>query len=437
MKKKILHIITSLSGGGAQRVLFRIVESSVKNKSFFDHEILNLSGSGFYEDKFKQMNIKVHNIGIPRGSFAFKHITHIIKILKNSDCDLIQTWMYHSDFLGGILAKIFTNKKILWNIRSSNLSWNLNRWHTVIIAKICSVFSYFIPSVIISNSNRAIAYHRNYGYSKKKFNLIFNGFDSQILKKNSNLREKLRSEFKIKKDDFIIGNIARWDPQKDQNNLLKAFSLIPNKKKIKLFLLGENISKQNVHLMNLIKNYDIKKDEIILHEQTDRVYDILNIFDLSVISSVGESFPNAIPESMLMEIPVISTRVGDIENVINNSTGWICEPEKSYELKNKIVFAMEEFESKKTKWLQRKNNCREKIINFFEIDEMIKNYDSIWNETINNEKFSNIKRFKNFKYKNDKPIICHIISSMSHGGAQQVLARIIRADKKNKPQPIT
>ena len=85
MKKKILHIITSLSGGGAQRVLFRLIDSSKKKNSIYDHEILNLSGKGFYQDKFEKINIKVTNVGIPRGSFSFRHLINIIKFLNNID----------------------------------------------------------------------------------------------------------------------------------------------------------------------------------------------------------------------------------------------------------------------------------------------------------------------------------------------------------------
>ena len=429
MKKKILHIITSLSGGGAQSVLFRLVSTSKKLGSNFDHEILNLSREGFYGKKFADIGVKVTNIGIPRGKFSFYYLYKIIHFLRKNDYDLVQTWMYHADFLGGILARIFTKKKVIWNIRSSNLSLKLNRWHTVLIAKICSLLSFFIPSIIIANSNKAISYHKKFGYSKKRFNLIFNGFDSLSLTRDNNKRQELRSKFDIDHKDFVIGNIARWDPQKDHKNLLEAISKINNKQNLKLFLLGENINQQNQNLMELINKYEIKKENIILHEQTNEIYDFINIFDVTVISSVGESFPNAIPESMLMEIPVISTKVGDIQSVLNNNSGWICEPSNSTELSIKIENAISEFELDTIKWNKRKNYCRKKIINFFHINEMVENYNNIWSEILNNEIHSNIKKFKNFNYRNDKPTICHIISSMSHGGAQQVLARIIRNDK--------
>ena len=428
MKKKILHIITSLSGGGAQRVLFRLIDNSKKIETEFEHIILNLSQGGFYEKKFLEINVKVYNIGIPKGTFSIKYIFDIINYLKNINFDIIQTWMYHSDFLGGILSKLFTNKNVIWNIRSANLSWKLNKWHTIVIARICSMISYFIPDKIISNSNKAIAYHRSYGYSKKKFNLIFNGFDSQYLKPNSEIRKNLRKKFNINEDDFVIGNIARWDLQKDQNNLLNAFSKLGENKKIKLFLLGENINYNNLHLTNLIEKYKIDKDNIILQEQTDSVYDFINIFDLSVISSIGESFPNAIPESMLMCIPVVSTKVGDIESVIDASTGWICESGNSTDLFEKISFAIFVCQKKKDEWEKKKINCRKKIINFFGIKEMLDNYNNVWKETLNEKTYSSKKKFLNYKYNYNKPTVCHIISSMSHGGAQQVLARIIRAD---------
>jgi glycosyltransferase involved in cell wall biosynthesis len=429
-KIKILHIITSLSGGGAQQVLFRLISNSLLKNDQFEHEVLNLSKGGFYEEKLNKIGIKVFNVGIPRGKFSLKYILKIIKFLRKNNSDLVQTWMYHADFLGGILSKLFTQKKILWNIRSANLTWSLNKWHTVIIAKISSLFSYFIPSAIVSNSNKAISYHINYGYSKKKFELIFNGFDKNLIKPNLEIRKKLRDKFNIKNDEIVIGNIARWDVQKGHENLLEAFSKLDRQKKIKLFLIGENINYQNQDLINLIDKYKLRKSDIILQGQTSQIYDFLNIFDLSVISSVGESFPNAIPECMLMELPIVTTKVGDIVDIINDKNGWSCNPNNSDELSAKITLASDEFCNNKIKWNWRKKNCREKIINFFDIEEMASSYNSLWKRAINDQKFSNIDKFNNYKFENDKQMtVCHIISSMSHGGAQQVLARILRTDK--------
>ena len=114
----------------------------------------------------------------------------------------------------------------------------------------------------------------------------------------------------------------------------------------------------------------------------------MNIFDLTTISSVGESFPNVVPESMLMEIPVVSTRVGDISNVINKKSGWICDPNDSEALKFKIEDAINEFQNDKKRWLERKSICRKKIENFFSINEMINNYENLWSEVINDQSFS-------------------------------------------------
>ncbi len=430
-KIKILHIITSLSGGGAQQVLFRLISNSLLKNDQFEHEVLNLSKGGFYEDKLNKIGVKVFSIGIPKGSFSLKYIYRIIIFLRQNNSDLIQTWMYHADFLGGILSKIFTKKKILWNIRSANLAWSLNKWHTVIISKISALFSYVIPSAIVSNSNKGISYHISRGYSKKKFELIFNGFDKNLIKPNLETRKRLREKLNIKNDEIVIGNIARWDLQKGHKYLIKALSKLENKKKIIIFLIGENINNQNQDLINLINKYKLKNIDIILQEQTSEVYDYLNIFDFSVISSVGESFPNAVPECMLMELPIVTTKVGDIQDVVNNKVGWICNPYSSGELSKNINDAINEFINNKIKWNDRKKNSRERIINFFDISEMSNNYNLLWQRTLNDQIFSNTAKFSKYKFKNnEKPTVCHIISSMSHGGAQQVLARILRTDSE-------
>ena len=436
-KIKILHIITSLSGGGAQQVLYRLILNSIKSNDNYEHEVLNLSGEGVFQKKLSLLNIKTFNVGIPRGSLFFiNHIFSIINFLKKNDADIVQTWMYHADFLGGILTKLFTDKLILWNIRSANLSWELNRWHTVVIAKICCILSYFIPSKIISNSNEAITYHINYGYCKNKFELIFNGFDGELIKPNAELRKKFRSKFGICDEDIVIGNIARWDLLKDHKNLFKAFSKIKNKTNLKLFLIGENINSNNIELIKLIKKYSIDSKNIILNEQSDEIYDYINILDFSVISSIGESFPNVIPESMLTEIPIVSTEVGDVKNILSKEEGWLSDKNDSIDLFKKIELALNEFRNDKKKWSEKKINCRKKILNFFEIQSMLDKYNTLWKEVLNDRKYASRDRFINYKINDRKVRICHIISSMSHGGAQQVLARIIRSDKTNTTHEI-
>ena len=91
-KIKILHIITSLSGGGAQQVLYRLILNSIKSNDNYEHEVLNLSGEGVFQKKLSLLNIKTFNVGIPRGSLFFiKHIFSIINFLKKNDADIVQT----------------------------------------------------------------------------------------------------------------------------------------------------------------------------------------------------------------------------------------------------------------------------------------------------------------------------------------------------------
>ena len=70
----------------------------------------------FYFKKFRQANIKVNVIF--KSTFSFHGIFKLYKIVKKSRPDLIQTWMFHSNLLGGLIGRIVGVKKIFWSIRA-------------------------------------------------------------------------------------------------------------------------------------------------------------------------------------------------------------------------------------------------------------------------------------------------------------------------------
>ena len=71
--------------------------------------------------------------------------------------------MYHSDLIGGYLAMIAGVKQIHWNVRHSSLKIGSSKFKTIIIAFLCSISSYFVPTKIFLNSFSSLKFH------KKKF----------------------------------------------------------------------------------------------------------------------------------------------------------------------------------------------------------------------------------------------------------------------------
>ena len=369
----ILHIISNLQQGGAERVLFNLVTSDKLNK----HIIVSLGELGFYGYKLKKLNYIVYSINFNKNKFNFFKYYSLFSLIKKHKPNIVQTWMYHADFIGGIFAKLLGIKKIIWGLRNSALDKKKINYITRVIIYINSKLSYYIPTHIVSCSKVAIIDHENIGYNSKIFLHIPNGFYTNI-KTPETIINNLYSKYNIDQTYLTFSNFARWDEQKDHRNLLNAFKIFKMnfKKKWVLFLAGKNIDSYNPSLMKLIIDYNLK-DNIILLGKIDNVFEYFSIININILASqYGEGFPNIIAEGMISGVPCISTNIGDSNLIIQNS-GWIVEPKNPDKLNKAILLASNEYLVNNFK--ERSLLCKKIINEEFSLKKMIKNFNNLYN----------------------------------------------------------
>ena len=367
---KIIHIITNLGDGGTEKVLFNICKYDYKNK----HTVICLKDLGKYHILLTELGIKVHLIKINLFSI-YKFVT-LTKKLKNLKPDIVQTWLPHSDFIGGIAARLAGINRVVWNIRYSRVN-GVVKIRTIILINILSKLSNFIPKKIIVVSKSALNNCLDLGYNSKKLNLIQNGYDLSIFnpfqKKNF-----IRKKFKIKDNIPVIGKIARYDLTKDHNNLLNSLSIV-KKNNINFFcvLVGSNVD--NSKLVKEIKILELSKN-IKLVSKCNDISEYMKELDIHILSSKTEGFPNVVAESMACGTPCVVTNVGDAALIVGK-TGWVVPPEDSVKLAKTIKEALSEIGSKE--WEKRCNEARVRIKNNFDISKMIKSYNIIWSNVLN------------------------------------------------------
>ena len=230
-------------------------------------------------------------------------------------------------------------------------------------------------------SKKAKKIYEIVGYNKSKLKFIPNGYDLSLLKIDNVQKKKFKSKFNINKKIPLLGNVARYDPQKDHLNLIKALSLLHTENiNFLCVLVGSNIDKNNVKIVDEIKKLKLSK-KIILLGQTKNITNVMNGFDIHILSSsYGEGFPNVVAESMACGTPSIVTDVGDSAYIVGN-TGWVVQPNNPHELAEAIKKSVKEIGT--SKWNKRCNNARLRIKNNYSINKMIERYNTIWKEACN------------------------------------------------------
>jgi glycosyltransferase involved in cell wall biosynthesis len=373
---KVCHIISGLKSGGAEGVLYRLVSLN-KNNSHF---IISLTKGGFYSKKFEREKINFIELsftGLNLKSF-FNFLKLIIIILKKKP-DIVQTWMYHADLIGSIAARLAGVSKVYWNIRNSNLNLEWSKKTTLVVMKLCAYLSNFLPTKIVCCSNKSLECHKSYGYDYKRMILILNGYDINKFNYRISTNLKLRNLFLIKKNEIVLGFVARWSRQKNFELILKSFSIsISNNSNLRLILIGKNITNKNILLVKKLFRYKIYNKTILINE-TDKLNEILNIIDIGLFASKGnEGFPNVIAEKMLMGIPIISNEVGDAKMIIKNF-GVVKKNLNYFELSRLINKYAQNYSLKKKKnYLHNRYVIKKSIERRYSINHMIAQYNNLW-----------------------------------------------------------
>ena len=369
MKKKILHIIVGLGNGGAENTLFKLTKNLKKK---FNFSILVLSKENSLQWKFKKEKINLIQLNSKNKFFFIFNLFKIFSIIKKTNPDLIQSWMYHSDFLASIIGKIILKKKVVWCIRHSNLKIFKSKFITIILAKFCAILSKKYTDKIIYSSSVSRKYHEYIGYDKFKAKEIFNGYDP-----------KINNFINIKNSKITyLGFLANYRPQKDFSTFFQSMSILKKKNiNFKCIMAGQNVNKKNFSLKKLINYYDLN-DHLILMGQLKNTRSFYEQIDIQVMSSsFGESFPNVLAEAMLHGIPCVSTDVGDAKKIISKY-GWISKRSNPSHLAKNILNAIKLKEQYKLKFKQMKKAARDSIIDRFHINKMTDKYSVTWDKEI-------------------------------------------------------
>lgn len=367
--KKIIHIIVSLGSGGAERTLLNLATNDSQNI----HKIVTLKSDNFYKKKITDSKIEVIDLNFDK-NFKIFEFYKLFKIIKSNKPNILQTWLYHSDLIGGLAGKLAGVKNIIWNIRGTlNPKIKLNKY---IYLKIISFLSHYIPKKIISCSSVAIDQHINFGYKKDIFTYIPNGI-AFIEKKNNKLFiDDFYKRFKIK-DKIVLCTIARYHEQKNHEFLLKGFQELEKKfrNKLVLLLIGKNIQNLLNH-KGLIN--DENKNNIILLDEVVNIKDFFELIDLHILtSSYGEGFPNIILETLSCRVPNISSNVGDAKLIINNDK-FVFDKNNLDEFLLKCEKMIQHILNKDQLFYDKIKLRSSEVIHKYSIKKMTNKYREIW-----------------------------------------------------------
>lgn len=366
--KTVLHIITGLGPGGAEAVLYRLVSQQGSN---WRAQVVSLGDEGVYGAKLRDQGVPVYCLEMPQGRVTPGGLIKLFRLIRDIRPNVVQTWMYHADVIGGVVGRFAGVQNVVWGVRASRLVGAKANF----LPRVCALLSGRIPARIVSCSLRAQQVHVTLGYPSDKFHYVPNGYDLEVLKPDFAARITLRAELGIPLTSPVIGMVARWDPHKDHANLFSAMRLLWKRRPdVRLVCVGKGMIYGNAHLRQLVTRSGGEGATHLVGSRND-IRAVMNALDIHVLSSVAEGFPNTVAEAMACGTPCVVTDVGDAAEIVG-ATGWVVRPSDSIALSEALLTALESLEVAGKEILG--GHCRKRIDETYRLDRMVERYHCVW-----------------------------------------------------------
>lgn len=307
--KRVLFVIATLEGGGAERVLSNIVthfpdnwyiDILVNNESFIKYpykgNILSLSLSKFKEKKSKIYSLRE----------VVKRTAYLRKIKKENQYDVCISFLPSSN-----ISNILSGNKYCKTIVSIHRKvfdekpGIVNKISVFFFVKILYIHADKIITVSKEITQSLI---RQLKISEEKVETIVNGYDGKWVRERMKIPpENKKINPALIKDQKIIITVGRMVEQKGQWHLIRAFSeVVKQEPDVRLWIVGEGVLKK--YLTELVNMYGLSK-QITFMGYSDNPFWYSGLADIFVLPSLFEGYPNVLVEALCCGVPCIAADV--------------------------------------------------------------------------------------------------------------------------------
>ena len=368
----ILHLITDLEMGGAEVMLTKLLK--MMDQWRYKNVVVSLTSRGYLAERIEAAGVRVHSLGMERARIDVTVLPKLVKLVREIQPTILQTWLYHADLLGTAAAILSNRARLVWNIRCSDMNLAHYPWTTRVTLKLLALCSR-IPQTVIVNSHVGQRFHQEIGYRSRRWRVIPNGFDVDEFRPQPAVYRSWREKLGLRPDTIVIGMVARIDPMKDHATFLQAARQVAAARdNVAFILVGKGVDL----LASQTNVLDLAGKVHLLGVRPD-MESIMPAFDIfSLTSAFGEGFPNVVGEAMACGVPCVVTDVGDSAFLVGEG-GRIVPPMNPDLLAREWLNIIDMDRGQR---LQLGEVCRERIKHHFSLRSVVNKYQQCYDELL-------------------------------------------------------
>lgn len=318
----LLHVITGLGRGGAERSLVQLLRAlrAFQGSQGWRTCVLSLTAGGSEAGALRELGVRVVELDLAPGpGLVWKTLRQLGGTIRSFRPTIIHGWMYHGNvaaWLGRLLGA--RSSPLAWNIRRSPADFADVSRLTRLVLRFERLLS-GRPDMVVFNSHVGARLHTERGYRPRASKIIPNGCDTRLFCPSSTARVRIREELGIATHAKLIGHVARLHPDKDHQTAFGAAArVLRQHPDVHFVFVGNDVTRQVASLADMAAHAGPEERIHLIGERPD-MPSLLPAFDVLCSSSKAEGFPNVLVEAMSCGVPCVTTAAGDSALIVGDS----------------------------------------------------------------------------------------------------------------------
>lgn len=324
---RVLHVTFDLKLGGTQQVIRQIVSNI--NGSEFESHIICLDGDlGELGELIRKENVAQVSVMERLPGFDSRLIKQLRKYISCHGIDIVHCHQY-TPYFYGVLAALGLGVKVIFTEHGRFYPDIVSRKRQLVNQGL-ALFTNAITAISRATADALVNIEK---LPRRKVEVIYNGINPQLTKsdQDSNDIEEFRKRYNLESHHFIYGTISRLEPIKNQQLMIRAFSVVLQKlPDSRLILIGDGAIRKE--LEKLVSELGIDNQVIFTGFITDP-QKYIQLMDVFLLPSFSEGTSMTLLEAMSYSTPAIVTNVGGSpEIILHGKTGLVTESDNLQEL---------------------------------------------------------------------------------------------------------
>lgn len=313
---KVLHVITGLGVGGAELQL-----RSILQHTRHDSEVITLYNPGPVADMIRSDGVRVRDLGMTSNT-EISAVRRLRRIIRQGRYDVVHAHLYRSQVYGRLAAWL-ARTPVVVSTEHSIGETHLERRRMTAGVRALYLATEALSDMTIAVSETVADRMANWGVRSRKMTVIPNGVDFGRAAFDLQARERIRGEFGIGPEEYVIGVLGRLDPNKRFDLVIEAAAPLltgvggsngsaGGPRLARLLIVGKGGEGQH---LERVARASGAADQVIFAGERHDVSAILSALDLFVASSAQETFGLSVLEALANGVPVLYTTCPALEGI--------------------------------------------------------------------------------------------------------------------------